>query len=115
MLAVKEEPLRQLSALKIVLFAAGAMIGLAVLAFLAAWCAGAEAGTTPDWLAAFATLGAFGAALVAGWYAHRALTVEQDRDRRRDQDDRDRERRELRAQAERIAAWATTPSASKSD
>lgn len=61
-------------------------------------------GSYADWIAALATLAAFGAAIVAGWYAHRALSVEQARGVRRDHDDRDRERLELRAQAERIAA-----------
>lgn len=75
----------------------------------------ADSGSYADWLAALATLAAFGAAVIAGWYAHRALMVEHARDERRDQDDRDRERRDLRAQAEKVAAWATHPSAAKSN
>jgi len=88
---------------------------IVIVAVVIGFLTDAKAGSYADWLAALATLAAFGAATVAGWYAHRALMVEQARDERRGQDDRARERRELRAQAERVAAWATNPLAAKTD
>lgn len=59
---------------------------------------GADAGSYADWLAAIATLAAFAAASIAGWFAHRALRVEQARDRARDD-------LQTRSQAELVAAW----------
>lgn len=85
----------------VLVIALAAMLVLFGLAMLAARHAGADHGTYPDWLAAFATLAAFGAAGVAGWYAHRALLVEQARDKARDD-------QQARAQAELVAAWVDT-------
>lgn len=110
-----ERPRRSLSAIQILLFALAAMVVLFGVAMFLAWCAAADEGTYPDWLAALATLAAFGAAVIAGWYAHRALLVEQARDGRREEDDRERARRDLRQQAEKVAAWSGPLSTSKSN
>lgn len=93
-----DQPKPPLAARWVLLLAAIAVIGLFWAAVWIADLFGAEAGTTPDWVAAIATLAAFGAAVVAGWYAHRALRVEQDRDRVRDEVARS-------AQAAEVAAW----------
>ncbi|GAB3766404.1 hypothetical protein FB382_001860 [Nocardioides ginsengisegetis] len=77
------------------------IVGLCVfaVAITVALVTDAGPGSTPDWIAALSTFAAFIAAVFAGWYAHRALRVEQRRDAHRDNTER-------RAQAVMVAAWA---------
>lgn len=63
--------------------------------------AGAAPGSTPDWIAALATLGAFLVAGVAVYYASHAHRLEQKREGARLD-------AEKRAQADRFAGWLTS-------
>lgn len=69
-----------------------------VLAIAISAVTGAKSGTFAEWVGGLSTLAAFIAAVFAGWYAHRALKVEQGRDA-------ERIKLEHRSQAVLIAAW----------
>lgn len=58
-----------------------------------------DTATAADWLAAFATLAAFAAAMFAGWYVARTYNLEQTREADRVNDVR-------RAQASLVSVWA---------
>lgn len=89
---------RALPGLGVVVAVVVAGLTVFALAVLIGWQTDAPTATVADWVAAIATVAAFGAAVIAAWYAGRALRAEQERDAKRDEAER-------RSQASLIAAW----------
>ncbi|WP_224279115.1 hypothetical protein [Nocardioides lacusdianchii] len=88
----------QLDTVKILLIAVVGVLLTIAIAYATWWHSDLSVSEFPSWLEAWATVAAVGAAIVGGFYAARAFSLERQRDWRRDEDNRI-------AQASLVAAW----------